>query len=43
VPAPGVVAGDHVEVWLIDDDQRDKNQNLDFVLADTAAAVAAQR
>ena len=43
VPAPGVGADDHVEVWLIDDPRRDKNPNLDFVLSDAAAAVAALR
>ena len=43
VSAPGVAVGDHVEVWLIDDHHRDKNPNLDFVLTDAAAAVAALR
>jgi ADP-ribosyl-[dinitrogen reductase] hydrolase len=43
VPAPGVAAGDHVEIWLIDEPERDKNPNLDFVLSDAAAAVAALR
>ena len=43
VPAPGVAAGDHVEVWLIDEPGPSKNPNLDFVLADAAAAVAALR
>jgi protein-tyrosine phosphatase len=43
VPAPGVHPGDHVEVWLIDDPRRDKNPNLDFVLTDAVAAVAALR
>lgn len=43
VPAPGVAAGDHVEVWLIDEPERDKNPNLDFVLTDAAAAVTALR
>lgn len=40
VPAPGIEAEDHLEVWLIDDDQAGANPNLDFVLADTARAVA---
>jgi ADP-ribosyl-[dinitrogen reductase] hydrolase len=43
VPAPGVPAGDHVEVWLIDEPERDKNPNLDFVLTDAADTVAALR
>jgi hypothetical protein len=43
VPASGVAAGDHVEVWLIDDDHPAKNPNLDFVLTDATAAVAALR
>jgi ADP-ribosyl-[dinitrogen reductase] hydrolase len=43
VPAPGVAAGDHLEVWLIDEPDRAKNPNLDFVLTDAAAAVAALR
>jgi predicted protein tyrosine phosphatase len=43
VPAPGVAAGDHVEVWLIDEADPAKNPNLDFVLSDAAAAVAALR
>jgi ADP-ribosylglycohydrolase len=43
VPAPGVAAGDHVELWLIDDPDPAKNPNLDFVLADAAAAVATLR
>jgi ADP-ribosyl-[dinitrogen reductase] hydrolase len=43
VPAQGVAAGDHVEVWLIDDADPDKNPNLDFVLTDAVAAVAALR
>jgi hypothetical protein len=42
-PAIGVAPEDHVEVWLIDETGRDKNPNLDFVLADAAAAVAALR
>jgi ADP-ribosylglycohydrolase/predicted protein tyrosine phosphatase len=43
VPAPGVAADDHVEVWLIDEPDPDKNSNLDFVLTDAAKAVAALR
>jgi len=43
VPAPGVAAADHVEVWLVDDDDTAKNPNLDFVLSDAAGAVAALR
>jgi ADP-ribosyl-[dinitrogen reductase] hydrolase len=43
VPAPGVAASDHVEVWLIDDTDPEKNPNLDFVLSDAAAVVAALR
>ena len=43
VPAPGVAASDHIEVWLIDDTDPAKNPNLDFVLTDAVAAVAALR
>jgi ADP-ribosylglycohydrolase/predicted protein tyrosine phosphatase len=43
VPAPGVAASDHIEVWLIDESDPAKNPNLDFVLTDAAAAVAALR
>jgi ADP-ribosyl-[dinitrogen reductase] hydrolase len=43
VPAPGVAASDHVEVWLIDETDPAKNPNLDFVLTDAAAAVAELR
>jgi ADP-ribosyl-[dinitrogen reductase] hydrolase len=43
VPAAGVAAVDHVEVWLIDEPERDRNPNLDFVLTDAADAVAALR
>jgi len=43
VPAPGVAAADHVEVWLVDDIHRRKNPNLEFVLHDAAATVAALR
>lgn len=40
---PGVAPGDHLEVWLLDEPDRDQNPNLDLVLADTADAVAALR
>jgi ADP-ribosylglycohydrolase len=40
---PGVAAGDHVEVWLLDEPDADHNPNLDQVLADTADTVAALR
>ena len=43
VPAAGVAGGDHVEVWLIDEPDEDKNPHLDFVLTDAVAAVAALR
>jgi ADP-ribosylglycohydrolase len=43
VPAPGVAAGDHVEVWLIDEADPAKNPNLDFVLTGAVAAVAELR
>ncbi|HYO19588.1 MAG TPA: ADP-ribosylglycohydrolase family protein, partial [Dermatophilaceae bacterium] len=43
VPAPGVAARDHIEIWLIDETDPAKNPNLDFVLTDAAAAVAALR
>jgi ADP-ribosylglycohydrolase len=43
VPTAGVAARDHVEVWLIDEVDPAKNPNLDFVLSDAAAAVAALR
>lgn len=36
-------AADHVEVWLIDDADADKNPNLDLVLRDAADTVAALR
>ena len=39
VPAQGVDAGDHIEVWLIDESEPDKNPNLDFVLTDAVAAI----
>jgi ADP-ribosylglycohydrolase len=43
VPANGVAIGDHVEVWLLDESEPDKNSSLDFVLTDAAAAVEALR
>jgi ADP-ribosyl-[dinitrogen reductase] hydrolase len=43
VPATGVADIDHVEVWLVDDPDPAKNPNLDFVLTDAAAAIAAMR
>jgi ADP-ribosyl-[dinitrogen reductase] hydrolase len=38
-----VAAVVHVEVWLIDEPERDRNPHLDFVLSDAAAAVASLR
>ncbi|HZW44577.1 MAG TPA: ADP-ribosylglycohydrolase family protein [Dermatophilaceae bacterium] len=43
VPAPVVDPRDHVEVWLLDESEPDKNPNLDFVLTDAVAAVEALR
>jgi predicted protein tyrosine phosphatase len=43
VPTAGVAARDHVEVWLINEVDLAKNPNLDFVLSDAVAAVAALR
>ena len=43
VPAQGVAPRDHVEVWLLDESEPDKNPNLDFVLTDAVAAVEALR
>ena len=43
VPVPAVKPGDHDEVWLVDDDDPDKNPNLDFVLTDAVEAVCALR
>lgn len=40
VPAAGVAARDHVEVWLVDSADPAANPNLDFVLHQTATAVA---
>lgn len=34
---------DHVEVWLVDDNDAAKNPNLDFVLRDAATAVGSLR
>jgi hypothetical protein len=42
-PAPGVAAPDHVEVWLIDSDEREANPHLDHVLTQAADTVAALR
>jgi hypothetical protein len=39
----GVRPEDHLEVWLVDSDNPADSPNLDFVFADTAAAVAALR
>lgn len=43
VPAPGLAPEDHLEVWLVDDDNPAKNPHLEFVLADTAGAIAGLR
>jgi len=43
VPAKGVAADDHIEVWLIDESEPDKNPNLDFVLTDAVEAVKVLR
>ena len=43
VPARGVAATDHVEVWLVDDIHSDKNPNLEYVLYDATSAVEALR
>src|SRR5450759_4747001 len=43
VPAKGVAIGDHIEVWLIDESEPDKNPNLDFVLTDAAEAIKVLR
>jgi len=43
VPAAGLAAGDHVEVWLIDRDAPDANPHLDCVLHQAATAVAVLR
>ena len=43
VPAPGVTPENHVEVWLVDSPEPAANAHLDFVLHDTARAVAALR
>ena len=43
VPAPGVRPSDHVEVWLADSADPERNPNLDLVLARAADTVAALR
>jgi ADP-ribosyl-[dinitrogen reductase] hydrolase len=43
VPAPGVRPSDHVEVWLADSADPERNPNLDLVLAQAADTVAALR
>src|SRR5450759_4517844 len=43
VPANDVAIGDHIEVWLIDESEPDKNPNLDFVLTDAAEAIKVLR
>ena len=43
VPAPGVAADDHVEVWLIDSNDPSANPHLEFVIDQAAQAVAALR
>lgn len=43
VPGPPVRAGDHVEVWLLDEADPAKNPHLDFLLRDAALAVATFR
>ena len=43
MPAPGVAAGDHLEVWLIDSDDTAVNPNLCYVLNQAADAVAVFR
>lgn len=40
---PAVDAADQLDVWLVDSDDPADNPHLDFVLADTAAFIAAQR
>ena len=43
VPADGVEARAHVEVWLMDSEDSADNPNLGFVFADTADVIAAMR
>jgi len=43
VAAAGVDARYHLEAWLIDTERAGSNLNLDFVLADIAAAIAGLR
>ena len=40
---PRVADADQLDVWLIDSDNAESNPHLDFLLADTAAYIAAQR
>jgi predicted protein tyrosine phosphatase len=40
VPAASVTASDHVEMWLIDSDDPDRNAYLDFVLRQAVQVVA---
>jgi ADP-ribosyl-[dinitrogen reductase] hydrolase len=42
-PAPGVAAPDHVEIWLIDEADREHNPHLEFVLHDAVDVVAELR
>ena len=42
-PAPRVAAADHVEVWLIDVEDRAENPHLEFVLHDTVRTIAELR
>lgn len=43
VPAFGIDAGDHIEVWLVDSAHPDANPHLEFVLDDTVAAITELR
>lgn len=43
IPGVAVQVGDHIEVWLVDDEHPDSNPHLDFVLREAADAVAALR
>jgi ADP-ribosylglycohydrolase/protein-tyrosine phosphatase len=43
VPAPGVDVRDHVEVWLVDDNDPTKNPHLAYVIDQAARAVAELR
>ncbi len=42
-PAQGVAAADHVEIWLIDATDRERNPHLEFVLHDAVRAIAVLR